>query len=158
MRSFTIVVVLALAVGSASAQSADPRGKCQAELDKTQKSGSWLFTNDVGAVATGRLSEKELAKTPEGQLCLQALAADPTYGSEVAASASTRSADAIAEKVKADHEQAALAIAKNEKHVILAYAAMWVIAAGFVVFLWRRQQKLQLEIAQLRRDLDTAAK
>ncbi|MFO1533991.1 MAG: hypothetical protein ABR562_10065, partial [Thermoplasmatota archaeon] len=60
-----------------------------------------------------------------------------------------------AETVK-QHQDAALAIAKNEKHVILAYAAMWVIAAGFVLFLWRRQQHLKTEIAQLRRDLDAA--
>jgi CcmD family protein len=41
--------------------------------------------------------------------------------------------------------------------VILAYAAMWVIAAGFVLFLWRRQQALRSEIERLRRDLDAAA-
>ena len=54
--------------------------------------------------------------------------------------------------------EAAAEIAKNEKHVILAYAAMWLVAAGFVLFLWRRQQALKIEIANLRRDLATAAK
>jgi len=34
---------------------------------------------------------------------------------------------------------------------------MWIIAAAFVIFLWRRQQVLQAEIAQLRRDLEAAA-
>ena len=46
---------------------------------------------------------------------------------------------------------------KNEQHVIFAYAAMWIVAALFVVFLWRRQQALKAEIAQLRKDLDAAA-
>jgi len=58
----------------------------------------------------------------------------------------------------AQHEKAALVIAKNEKHVILAYAAMWVIAAAFLMFLWRRQQALKGEIAQLKSDLDAAVK
>lgn len=74
------------------------------------------------------------------------------------------------EKVKAWHatellDQAETAhrldgaqIAKNKKHVILAYAAMWVIAAGFLVFLWRRQQGLKSQIADLKRDLDAAIK
>jgi len=56
------------------------------------------------------------------------------------------------------HNDAAYHVAKNEKHVIIAYAAMWAIAALFVVFLWRRQQALKTEIAQLRKDLDAAAK
>jgi hypothetical protein len=49
-------------------------------------------------------------------------------------------------------------VAKNQRHVIMAYAAMWVIAAGFVLFLWRRQQRLVGEIQQLRKDLDAATK
>jgi hypothetical protein len=56
------------------------------------------------------------------------------------------------------HEAAQTDVATNERHVIMAYAAMWLVAVGFVLFLWRRQQALKLEIAQLRRDLDAAAK
>ena len=40
----------------------------------------------------------------------------------------------------------------------MAYAAMWVIAAMFLMFLWRRQQALKGEIANLKRDLEAAAK
>jgi CcmD family protein len=82
--------------------------------------------------------------------CADALNADPTF------------AMAIAETVNAEtvkqHRNAADAIAKNEKHVFMAYAAMWVIAAGFLFFMWRRQQGLKNEIAQLKRDLEAAAK
>jgi len=49
-------------------------------------------------------------------------------------------------------------IAKNERHVILAYAAMWVVAAAFVIFLWRRQLALKDEIQRLQRDLAAAIK
>jgi CcmD family protein len=71
-------------------------------------------------------------------------------------------AESIVETINADtakqHRTAADAIAKNEKHVFMAYAAMWVIAAGFLFFMWRRQQGLKNEIAQLKRDLEAAAK
>jgi len=56
------------------------------------------------------------------------------------------------------HNDAFHHIQKNEAHVIYAYAAMWVIAAAFLLFVWRRQQGLRTEIAQLRADLAAAAK
>ena len=82
--------------------------------------------------------------------CADAMNADPTF------------ADAIVKSINEDtylqHARAADAIKKNEKHVVLAYAAFWALTALFVVFLWRRQQGLKGEIAQLKRDLDAASK
>ncbi len=57
-----------------------------------------------------------------------------------------------------DHTQAAEHVAKNERHVIIAYVAMWLVAAGFVLYLWRKQQALKHELATLRNDLDAATK
>ncbi len=45
----------------------------------------------------------------------------------------------------------------NKKHVVMAYAALWVCAVVFVVLLWLRQQKLSAEIARLEADLKKAA-
>lgn len=56
------------------------------------------------------------------------------------------------------HQEAVAQVEENQRHVIAAYAAMWVIAALFLLYLLRHQQRLKLEIAQLRRDLDAAAK
>ena len=56
------------------------------------------------------------------------------------------------------HQDAVAHVEKNERHVIGAYAAMWVISALFLLYLLRRQQRLKAEIEQLRRDLDAAAK
>ena len=67
-------------------------------------------------------------------------------------------ADDLTAAGEAAHDQAAGEIAVNKRHVILAYGAMWVIAAGFVVLLWRRQQALKAQIAELKRDLDAAVK
>jgi len=85
-------------------------------------------------------------------------AADPTFAAAIVQVADKDAAERRLALDTAQHETAAKAIAKNERHVILAYAAMWVVAALFVLFLWRRQQALKLEIAHLRRDLDVATK
>jgi hypothetical protein len=84
------------------------------------------------------------------QICADALNADPGFASDIVGT--------VNNQTREQHLHAADAIAKNERHVILAYAAMWIVAAGFVIFMWRRQQALRGEIAMLRRDLEAATK
>ncbi len=81
--------------------------------------------------------------------CADAMNADPSFTDTIVST--------INEQTVKQHRDAAMAIAKNEKHVLLAYAAMWLVAAGFLMFMWRRQQGLKSEIAQLRSDLEAAA-
>jgi C4-dicarboxylate-specific signal transduction histidine kinase len=97
--------------------------------------------------------------------CTEAMNADPKLADDVVRIAEEKRAQKIDDELILNdrctlklHQDAQDRIAKNERHVILAYAAMWLVAVGFVVFLWRRQQALKAEIAQLRRDLDAAAK
>lgn len=54
--------------------------------------------------------------------------------------------------------EAGARIAKNQRHVILAYAAMWLAAVGFLLYLWRRQGALRHEIVTLRSELADAVK
>lgn len=86
--------------------------------------------------------------------CTDAMNADPVFAKDIIATVDKQ----IDQKTIDAHEDAAKHIKKNEAHVIYAYAAMWIVAALFVAFLWLRQQALKSEIAQLRRDLDAAAK
>jgi hypothetical protein len=91
------------------------------------------------------------------KLCTAAMNADREFAASIVktadeAAAMKRDADTVAAHVDANAR-----VQKNERHVIYAYAAMWILAAGFVLFLWRRQQALKLEIGQLRRDLEAAA-
>jgi hypothetical protein len=88
------------------------------------------------------------------QACVDAMNADPTFAKSILDTVDKQ----IDQKTIDAHQNADYHIQKNQKHVILAYAAMWVIAALFVVFLWRRQQYLKSEIAALRRDLEAASK
>lgn len=102
----------------------------------------------------------ELRKT-----CAAAMNADPSFAEAIVKKAELQLHEQVArEQVMKDagtlraHQEAQDDVAKNKKHVIMAYAAMWIVAVGFVLFLWRRQQALKTEILQLRRDLDAATK
>ncbi|HEX5061332.1 MAG TPA: hypothetical protein VFV99_18320 [Kofleriaceae bacterium] len=96
-----------------------------------------------------KASAEELRKT-----CADAMNADPAFAKSIVETVDKQ----IDQKTIDAHNAAAAQIAENERHVIYAYAAMWILAAAFVVFLWWRQQALKAELAQLRRDLDAAAK
>ena len=86
--------------------------------------------------------------------CADALNADP----EFAKSVMTTFDKTLDKRMIEQHEAAAKKIQQNERHVIFAYGAMWVIAALFVGFLWLRQQRLKAEITALRHELDEAVK
>jgi hypothetical protein len=90
--------------------------------------------------------------------CTDAMNADPSFAVKIVEIADANAAQKRLALDLAQHETAAKAVAKNQKHVILAYAAMWLVAVAFVLFLWLRQQALRQEIAQLRADLDAATK
>jgi CcmD family protein len=47
------------------------------------------------------------------------------------------------------HQKAAAAIVRNERHVFIAYAVIWILVAGFVAMMWMRQQRLSAEIVRL---------
>jgi hypothetical protein len=89
--------------------------------------------------------------------CTAAMNADPKFAAEIVKIADEKAAIKRDADTLAAHTDAYAHVQKNERHVIYGYAAMWIIAAGFVIFLWRRQQVLQAEIVQLRHDLEAAA-
>lgn len=120
--------------------------------------GDTRFVGDAQSYALGQMAAPQLAKTPEGQACMDAIGGVNDFRSAVSTLAQEREAKRLAAEVEQQHEQAAAAIAKNEKHVVMAYAALWLLAAGFLLFLWRRQQHLKVEIANLKRDLEAATK
>ncbi|MEO8549680.1 MAG: hypothetical protein ABI678_06895 [Kofleriaceae bacterium] len=89
------------------------------------------------------------AKPDLRRVCVEAMNADPVFAQSIVTTADKQ----IDQKTIDAHKDALAHIQKNEKHVIYAYAAMWVIAAMLVAFLFLRQQALKAEIANLRRDL-----
>ena len=55
------------------------------------------------------------------------------------------------------HEAEAALIQRNEKHVVMAYAGLWVLTVGFLVLLWIRQRKLVAELEALESKVAKAA-
>ena len=92
------------------------------------------------------------------KVCTDAMNADPTFAKKIVEVADENAAHRRDEATLQAHQDAQDHIAKNERHVVYAYSAMWVVAALFVLFLWRRQLKLTAEIGQLRKDLTAATK
>jgi hypothetical protein len=88
------------------------------------------------------------------QTCVDAMNANPEFAKSIVATAAKQSDQRIIDA----HVAANAKIDQNQRHVIYAYGAMWIIAALFVAFLWLRQQSLKAELAALRRDLEAAAK
>ena len=56
------------------------------------------------------------------------------------------------------HDQESNLIARNNKHVVMAYAALWILAASFLLLLFLRQSRLTAEIRRLQRELARAVK
>ena len=64
---------------------------------------------------------------------------------------------AYREELAADiHEEEAHNVANNNRHVVLAYAALWAVVMLFVLYMWIRQRRLQEEIDRLEREVARA--
>lgn len=111
-------------------------------------------TAGADAPAQGSADPTSIPQAQLRQRCVDAMNADPQFAASIVATVD-RQLDA---KTVAAHADADYHIRKNERHVIYAYAALWVIAAAFVWFMHRRQAALTAEIAALRRDLEAAGK
>jgi hypothetical protein len=134
MRTLTIVcavmgVFLAIA-GPADAQPAAPGTETPAPA----------------AAPLNAATSADLKKT-----CMSAINSDQQWTDELVA--------LIDKKSRYDaHQAEATLIATNKRHVVLAYAAMWLLAVAFLIAQWRRQQELRRQIAALRTDLAAAIK
>lgn len=56
------------------------------------------------------------------------------------------------------HAEDANTIARNHRHVIIAYAALWILAVAFLLLLFFRQRALTAEISRLSTELDRAVR
>jgi hypothetical protein len=92
--------------------------------------------------------------TAAEQQCRDALNANPDFKKSIANTIGIQ----LDEEWLKVHQDADAQVKMNERHVVYAYAAMWIVAALFVIYLVFRQQALKAEIATLRKDLEAAAK
>jgi predicted secreted protein len=81
------------------------------------------------------------------QQCESALVADAQWRAE------------LKQRLAAEvHQEDARAMLTNRKHVVMAYAALWILVTLFVVFMWMKQRDLRAEIARLEGEIRAATK
>jgi hypothetical protein len=85
-------------------------------------------------------------ESPQRASCDAELAKDPRWSAELEA-----------EYIKKFHEDQSRIVTANNRHVVLAYGALWVLTAGFLALMFARQRKLVAEIARLEADVKKAA-
>lgn len=140
------LILLVVFSGAALAQSSnDPAAGSGAAAGSAVTASTPPSTAPASAPAPASTQPVDARKA-----CTDAMNANPQFAADIIATLHDQ--DTI--KV---HTDAVAHVQKNERHVIYAYAGMWILAALFVIFLWRRQQALKIEIANLRRDLDATA-
>ncbi len=114
----------------------------------------WVVGTAGIAIAQPEGSAAPPAADPRRAACVEAMNADATFAKSIIDVARVKEGTETLDIHQAAHRH----VQKNERHVLWAYAAMWIIAAMFLLYLWNRQMTLKTEIAQLRRDLDAASK
>ena len=152
-------LVLLLVLGLSGIVSAQPAPAAGSDAAGSAAAGS----DAAGSAAAAQPAPAEPTPAPAAasdahQVCIDALNADPELAKRVVETYNKKAVQAIDKQTIEAHQRAAADIAENKRHVIYAYAAMWIIAALFLVYMWRRQQALKSELASLRRELDAAAK
>jgi hypothetical protein len=114
-----------------------------------------------GLIFAGTLGFAGAARADDAarKACTDAMNADPSFANAIIATANADLASKIHNydiKFTTLQEDAADKVATNQRHVLYAYIAIWLAAAGFVGFLWRKQQALKSQIARLESDLAKA--
>ena len=75
--------------------------------------------------------------------CTAAMNADPQFAQDLLRVLDEKKVVELAKaqaKFAGIQIEAGARVAKNQRHVIMAYAVIWIAAAMFVLFLWRRQK------------------
>jgi CcmD family protein len=146
MKLFPITLAIILGVASVAHADEAQREACRVELERMSKEARQQPAAEGEARAQlGPVTRiARLAKNMPA--CLEELQ-DAGFSSEL---------DKIL--VRRVHEEEAARFTQDQRHVILAYIAIWVLTAGFVGFLFLRQGKLRAEIERLSAEVERAAK
>jgi CcmD family protein len=141
MRALSLMLVLGVTVGVAAAQPAPAPAPAP----------------PAPAAAAAEPDPGEMRK-----MCSKAMNADESFARAIIRTAIATQREAVNvvcadADIQKTHQEAVADVEENQRHVFAAYAAMWVLAAVFLYYLLRRQQRLKAELAQLRRDLEAAA-
>jgi hypothetical protein len=105
----------------------------------------FVFTVVAGAAATAWAQPEVGYQSPMRAQCEAELRQDAAWRAE------------LKKQLSAEvHAEDANAMLTNKRHVVMAYAALWLLVLVFAVFLWIRQRNLKDEIARLEREIEQA--
>jgi CcmD family protein len=138
----TLVALVATAHGDDAARKAQQEA-CEIELDRMSKEARAKGEEAVAQLGPVTRIVTLLTTMPA---CMEILQ-NPAFSSRL---------DQIL--VRRVHEEEADQYTRDQRHVLMAYLAIWVLTAGFVAFLSLRQSKLRGEIERLRGELARATK
>jgi hypothetical protein len=153
-RRFIIIVVAAL-MGWTSPGLAQDQAEGQPQ-DQVQEQALAQGTpaaaaDSLRAQCEAALRENEAWRGElRGQLARSILEAEPESGDAKWRAELKRD---LASEV---HTEDARAMLTNKRHVVMAYAVLWILVLVFTMFLWVRQRSLRSEIARLEREIDQA--
>lgn len=100
----------------------------------------------VAGDSAQKATDKPTYSSPQRDQCEAELAKDVRWQAE------------LRDRLRPDiHQEDANLMLTNKRHVVMAYAALWILAVVFLVLLFLRQQRLAAAMARLSRDLDKAA-
>ena len=101
---------------------------------------------DESAAAESAMAEPPYA-SPMREQCTEELRKDARWRAE------------LRNQLRDDiHSEDANLMLRNKRHVVIAYAAIWILAVAFLVLMWWRQRSLTREIEELREQVRRAAK
>src|SRR5688500_8494116 len=101
----------------------------------------------LGAPAVALAQPVAPALSPKQEECIQEIRNDPSFNAFIEEGARY-----------AFHRDESSKLARNNEHVVMAYAAIWVLTVFFVVLVFLRQGKLKAELSRLQADLARATK
>ncbi len=96
----------------------------------------------IGAAA----QPAQLYKSPMRDQCEAELVKDKAWAAEL-----------LNDMRPAVHQEDANIIARNKKHVVIAYGALWGLTVVFLVLMWLRQRRLLAEMDRLAQQITKAA-
>ncbi len=135
------------------------RQKCEIDL---LKDVAWRqkLTNQLREIVgvRARPIESSVYVSPIREACTEAMRHDLAWRSQIRTKHLLPQVRAeIRAELRPDvHAEDTALILKNRRHVVMAYAALWIIVVIFVVALWIRQRNLFREIGELETQLARA--
>ncbi len=156
-------LLLAVVIGADGVMAQPAEGAAEAEPDPTPAPAS--APTPVSAPTQAPTQAPTSAPNTDGSQAPESASDAPLTAEQIAeldacralANKSNRLRGQLKNDLRPDIQEADAAMTvRNKRHVIMAYAALWILTVGFLVLLFVRQRRLLAEIDGLRKEVADA--